>query len=79
MDAPAVLRNLFLFGGLCLLLGMVLPPIVHLGDVALAVRPTFLWPAFFLLVEGCLYLLYVKVGQVQASRPYAGSAFVERR
>jgi hypothetical protein len=26
-------------------------------------RPSFLWPAFFLLVEGCLYLLYVKVGK----------------
>ncbi len=63
VDAPAVLRNLFLFGGLCLFLGTVLPPIVHLGSVALAVRPTFLWPALFLLVEGCLYLLYVKWGK----------------
>ncbi|QNI38068.1 class I SAM-dependent methyltransferase [Edaphobacter albus] len=63
IDAPAVLRNLFLFGGLCLVLGIVLPPVLHLGPVKLITRPTFLWPAFFLLLEGCLYLLYVKVGK----------------
>jgi arsenite methyltransferase len=63
IDAPAVLRNLFLFGSLCLVLGIALPPIVPLGPVALRTRPSFLWPAFFLLLEGCLYLLYVKVGK----------------
>jgi SAM-dependent methyltransferase len=63
VDAPAVLRNLLLFGGLCLVLGVFLPPVVRLGPVLLAVRPTFLWPAFFLLVEACLYLLYVKRGK----------------
>ncbi len=63
IDAPAVLRNLFLIGGLCLLLGLLLPPVVHLGQVNLAARPTFLWPAFFLLFEACLYLLYVKFGK----------------
>jgi SAM-dependent methyltransferase len=63
IDAPAVLRNLFLFGGLCLVLGLFLPPIVHLGPIVLNVRPSFLWPAFFLIVEGFLYLLYVKVGK----------------
>ncbi|HEY0163533.1 MAG TPA: class I SAM-dependent methyltransferase [Edaphobacter sp.] len=63
IDAPAVLRNLFLIGGLCLLLGLLLPPVVHLGQVNLAARPTFLWPAFFLLLEACLYLLYVKFGK----------------
>ena len=63
VDAPAVLRNLFLFGGLCLLLGLMLPPILHLGPVALNTRPTFLVPALFLLAEGFLYLLYVKVGK----------------
>lgn len=63
IDAPAVLRNLFLFGGICLVLGLLLPPVVHIGPVALNTRPTFLFPAFFLLVEGFLYLLYVKVGK----------------
>jgi len=63
VDAPAVLRNLFLFGGLCLVLGLTLPPVIHLGSVVLNTRPSFLFPAVFLLVEGCLYLLYVKVGK----------------
>jgi SAM-dependent methyltransferase len=63
IDAPAVLRNLFLFGGLCLLAGLFLPSVVHLGPVALNTRPSFLWPAFFLLAEAFLYLLYVKVGK----------------
>lgn len=63
IDAPAVLRNLFLFGTLCLLLGLFLAPVLHLGRVALHTRPTFLFPSFFLLVEGFLYLLYVKRGK----------------
>jgi len=63
IDAPAVLRNLFLIGGACLVLGLVLPPVMHLGPIALLTRPTFLWPAFFLLAEGLLYLLYVKRGK----------------
>jgi SAM-dependent methyltransferase len=63
IDAPAVLRNLFLFGTLCLLLGVFLPPVLHLGPVALNTRPTFLVTSFFLLGEGFLYLLYVKRGK----------------
>jgi len=63
IDAPAVLRNLFLFGVLCLLLGLILPPIWHLGPVAFNMRPGFLTTSFFLLVEGFLYLFYVKVGK----------------
>lgn len=63
IDAPAVLRNLFLFGGLCLVLGVVLPPVWRAGKVTFGLRPMFLWTSFFLLVEGCLYLLYVKAGK----------------
>jgi len=63
IDAPAVLRNLFLFGVLCLLLGVFLPTDLHLGQVNFRLRPGFLWTSFFLLVEGFLYLLYVKVGK----------------
>lgn len=63
VDAPAVLRNLFLFGFLCLVLGLVVPKVVHVGPVALRLHPMFLWTSFFLLAEGFLYLLYVKVGK----------------
>ncbi|HEY2038799.1 MAG TPA: class I SAM-dependent methyltransferase [Edaphobacter sp.] len=64
IDAPAVLRNLFLFGFLCLIFGLLLPRGFHFGPVAIATRPTLLWPAFFLLAEACLYLFYVKVGKL---------------
>ena len=58
VDAPKVMRNLFLSGLLCLLLAIFLPRVLHLG-------PVFGWPAFFLLLEGCLFLLYVKLGKLR--------------
>ena len=61
IDAPAVMRNLFLFGGLCLLIGL-LHFNLHLGGVSIGSRG-FLWPAGFLIGEGFLYLLYVKRGK----------------
>lgn len=62
VDAPAVLRNLFLFGALSLLIAIFAPHIIHLGPVDLNAR-SFYWPAGFLIVEGFLFLLYVKVGK----------------
>ncbi|MEZ2347109.1 class I SAM-dependent methyltransferase [Terriglobus sp. RCC_193] len=63
VDAPAVMRNLFLIGFACLLAGLLLPPVLHLGPVALETRPMFLWPAAFLIGEALLFLLYVKYGK----------------
>lgn len=62
VDAPGVLRNLFLFGALCLLIAIFAPPSIHLGPVSIATR-SFYWPAGFLLAEAFLFLLYVKVGK----------------
>jgi len=62
IDAPAVMRNFFLFGALCLLFAIFAPSPLHLGPVSLAPR-TFYWPAAFLIGEGLLFLLYVKVGK----------------
>jgi arsenite methyltransferase len=62
IDAPNVLRNLLLFGGLCLVVATFTPSVVHLGPVALRMR-SFFWPAGFLIGEGLLFLLYVKVGK----------------
>jgi arsenite methyltransferase len=56
------MRNLFLFGALCLLIAIFFPRVVHLGSVALTPR-SFFWPAGFLIGEGLLFLLYVKVGK----------------
>jgi arsenite methyltransferase len=58
VDAPKVMRNLFLSGLLCLLLAIFLPRVLHLG-------PVFGWLALFLLLEGSLFLLYVKFGKLR--------------
>jgi arsenite methyltransferase len=62
IDAPAVMRNLFLFGGTCLLLALFLPAKAHVGPVYFT-HGTFFWPAGFLIGEGLLFLLYVKFGK----------------
>ena len=62
IDAPAVMRNLFLFGTLCLLIGIFVPSPITMGKVAITTR-TFLWPAGILLAEAFLFLLYVKYGK----------------
>jgi arsenite methyltransferase len=62
IDAPAVMRNFFIFGALCLLLAIFAPHIIHLGPVDLNAC-SFYWPAGFLIAEGFLFLLYVKVGK----------------
>src|ERR1700729_722116 len=62
IDAPAVIRNLFLFGALCLLIGIFAPPVIRFGPVSLTSR-SFYWPSGFLIGEGLLFLLYVKFGK----------------
>jgi arsenite methyltransferase len=62
IDAPGVMRNFFLFGALFLLIAIFAPPIIHLGPVSIVSR-TLYWPAGFLIGEGLLFLLYVKVGK----------------
>jgi arsenite methyltransferase len=63
VDAPAVMRNLFLFGFACLAAALFAPHVVHLtSQVAFSMRRLF-WPAGCLIVEGLLFLLYVKYGK----------------
>ncbi len=63
IDAPHVLRNLFLFGILCLLVGIFGPHRVHLGQINFLPRPMLLGTGTLLVIEGLLFLLYVKVGK----------------
>jgi arsenite methyltransferase len=63
VDAPNVLRNLFLFGFPCFLLGIFGPEHLVLGPVIIGLRPMFFWTGLLLLLEGSLYLFYVKVGK----------------
>jgi len=63
IDAPQVLRNLFLFGVPCLLLGLFGPTQVHIGSIDFLPRSMFFWTGVALLLQGLLYLLYVKFGK----------------
>ena len=63
VDAPNVLRNLFLIGALCVLLVFVTPRVWHFGHVDFTLHPTLAITGGFLLVEAALFLLYVKIGK----------------
>jgi arsenite methyltransferase len=65
IDAPNVLRNFFLIGTACLIAAYLLPRAVHIrwGNIVFLPRPMFYWTGTFLLIEGFLFLLYVKVGK----------------
>lgn len=62
VDAPGVMRAFFLIGFACLLFAAFAPRIFHIGRVAVNARSAY-WPAGFLIAEGLLFLLYVKVGK----------------
>jgi SAM-dependent methyltransferase len=63
VDAPGVMRNLFLIGFACLLGAIFLPHFVRLFGFIILNARTLYWPAGFLIAEGFLFLLYVKVGK----------------
>jgi len=62
VDAPSVMRNLFLGGGACLLVAFLLPADARLGPVVF--NPSmFLGSAIGPLAAGAWFLLYIKVGK----------------
>ncbi len=64
VDAPGAIRNLFLFGGGCLLLFFVVPNRIHVAtNIEFLPRPALVWTGAFLILEGLLFLLYVKFGK----------------
>ena len=62
VDAPKVMRNLFAFGALAILLILVTPGggVLRLGPLTFFSHPMLAWTGGFLLAEGFLFLLYVK-------------------
>lgn len=62
VDAPGVMRMLFLIGFACLLLAAFAPHPVRIKFATVNMR-SFFWPAGFLIGEGFLFLLYVKFGK----------------
>ncbi len=65
IDAPHVLRNLFVFGALCVLLVFITPRVLHAGPANFNLHSMFGWTGGFLLAEAFLYLFYVKRGKMQ--------------
>ncbi|MEO6924753.1 MAG: class I SAM-dependent methyltransferase [Bryocella sp.] len=63
VDAPNVMRNLFLIGAACVLLAIFLPSPMTFGQVTVYGKGMFGWAGGFCLVEGCFFLLYVKYGK----------------
>jgi arsenite methyltransferase len=63
IDAPNVLRNLLVIGVGCLLIGTFGPRHLHLGQVDFLPRPMFLGTGILLVLEGLLFLFYVKFGK----------------
>jgi arsenite methyltransferase len=63
VDAPYVIRNLFLGGIACLLLGFFGPRHIHLGQIDFLPRPMLLGTGTVLVLEGLLFVLYVKFGK----------------
>jgi arsenite methyltransferase len=63
IDAPAVMRNLFIIGAASALLAIFGPASFHSGRVTVKLTSMFAWTGGFLLAEACLFLLYVKVGK----------------
>jgi SAM-dependent methyltransferase len=63
IDAPAVLRNLFVFGFLCLIASYLIHGPLRFGHVIIHFKYMFFWTGFALVTEGFFYLLYVKFGK----------------
>jgi len=63
VDAPKVMRNFFIIGGLLLLLAIFFPDKLHVGPAELQLRGMFWWFGGIVTAEGFLFLLYVKLGK----------------
>lgn len=64
IDAPNVVRNLFLFGAACLLLSLVIPRAIHVApNLDFGLRVPLRWTGAGLVIEGLWFVLYVKYGK----------------
>ena len=63
IDAPAVMRNMFIVATVALVLSVIVPPIIHLGPNTLELRSSLHWFGGWFLFFALLFLLYVKVGK----------------
>jgi arsenite methyltransferase len=62
IDAPGVIRNLFLAGVFFLAIALLFPR-VTIGHVVFLLIPGFLWPAGYFIVTAALMLIYALAGK----------------
>jgi arsenite methyltransferase len=62
IDAPGVIRNLFLAGAFFLAIALIFPR-VTIGHVEFDLTPGFLWPAGWFFLTGTLMLIYSLIGK----------------
>jgi SAM-dependent methyltransferase len=62
IDAPGVIRNLFLIGLALFALARFLP-VVSLGSVTFVLRPIAIWTGAACLLQGVAMILYAKIGK----------------
>ena len=62
IDAPGVIRNLFIAGALFLVVALVFPK-VTIGSVTFLLTPGFFWPAGWFFLTGILMLIYALAGK----------------
>ena len=62
IDAPDVIRNLFIAGAIFLVVALVFPK-VTIGNVTFLLMPGFFWPAGWFFLTGILMLIYALVGK----------------
>jgi arsenite methyltransferase len=63
VDAPGVVRNLFLGSLVCILVALFAPRVVHIGPVELGLRSTGWGAAIGCGIGGLLMLIYAKFGK----------------
>jgi arsenite methyltransferase len=62
IDAPGVIRNLFIAGAFFLAVALVFPK-VTIGGVTFLLTPGFFWPAGWFFLTGILMLVYALAGK----------------
>src|ERR1035438_8283791 len=62
IDAPGVIRNLFVIGVALFVLARFLP-VVTLGSISFVLRPMAMWTGAACLLEGVAMIFYAKVGK----------------
>jgi arsenite methyltransferase len=62
IDAPGVIRNMFIAGALFLVVALVFPK-VTIGPLVFLLIPGFFWPAGWFFLTGILMLIYALAGK----------------